>query len=522
MRREALPLYRSIADHRQANTLRALLLLIGATTASIDGALSTGRCWPYLGFGLFVLIYLSGTTFTRRLERADSPFYMAVTAADLMFITAVLWLSGNPQSEYYLLYYIPIIHAGVRLRPRDGAAAALLATMLYMFLLTAESHGQPYGRLAPLRAANILVPGAVLVVFFSLLKREAEASQSLRRALHDGLRRFSAVYDVAHAANVGADISAVLSILLDHAAQAVGARAGAIALLQPREGLTVMATKPPPEGDTATVDCTSEAARRALSTGSPVVVSAPALDAPPAPPSQVYLPLIAPGGPIGLLGLAAATPRRLPRQQIEFLRSLCAEAAIAIENAQLRSDLRRLAVTDYLTGLPNRREIERRLCVELEAAKRYCRPLTVLMLDCDNLKEINDQCGHAAGDELLSALARVLELCLRTPDSAGRVGGDEFLVVLPEVTADGGVVVARRMIRLFGEEMAPRPLQGAAAPLAGLSVGIASVRDGAESPQSLMARADAALYRAKSTGKDQLYVLPAEESPPAAPARPQR
>jgi diguanylate cyclase (GGDEF)-like protein len=357
------------------------------------------------------------------------------------------------------------------------------------------------------------------------LRRETEASYNLRRALHVSLRRFSAVYDVAHAANVGADMSAVLSILLDHAAQAVGAQVGAIALLQPGEGLRVMATKDlSTEGETATLDCTSDAARRALSSGSPLVVSAQSLGSQRATVSQVYLPLIAPSGAIGLLGLAAVTPRKLPRKQIEFLRSLCAEAAIAIENAQLRADLRRLAVTDYLTGLPNRREIERRLFVELEAAKRYCRPLTVLMMDCDKLKAINDQCGHAAGDDLLCALARVLAICLRAPDSAGRVGGDEFLVVLPEVAADGGVVVARRVIRLFGEEMAQREPKCAAASMVGLSVGIASVHDGAESPHSLMARADAALYRAKRAGRNQLYVLPPDQPPPsvAPPATPPR
>jgi diguanylate cyclase (GGDEF)-like protein len=282
-----------------------------------------------------------------------------------------------------------------------------------------------------------------------------------------------------------------------------------------------MASKEPPEGgEEASVDCTSDPARRALASGSPIVVNAQSLDPIPVANSQVYVPLIAPSGPLGVLGLAAATPRRLPRTLVQFLRSLCTEAAIALENAQLRSDLRRLAVTDYLTGLPNRREIERRLFVELEAAKRYCRPLTILMMDCDNLKVVNDQAGHTAGDDLLAALARVLGICLRTPDSAGRVGGDEFLVVLPEVTAEGGTVVARRMIRLFAEEVAQQPTLRAFVTTVGLSVGLASVHNGAESPQALMARGDAALYHAKHAGKNQCYVLPpGEEAQPTAHAR---
>ena len=501
--------------------MRALLLLIGATTASVDGVLSTQRFWPYAVFGCAAIVYLGYTTFTRRLERASSPFHLVITVGDLILITAVVWLSGNPQSEYYLLYYIPIVHAGVRLRPRDGAAAAVLATAFYLLVLTADAHGQSYGRLALLHAVNLLGPAAVLVVFFSLLRREAEVSYNLRYALNDGLRRFTAVYDVAHAANVGADISALLSILLDHAAQAIGAPVGAIALLHRGGELRVIATRGASENEAVTVDCTSDAARRTLANGSPVIVSAQSLGPQTAPVTQAYLPLIAPSGPLGVLGLAVATSRKLSRKHVEFLRSLCAEAAIALENAQLRSDLRRMAVTDYLTGLPNRREIERRLFVELEAAKRYCRPLAVLMVDCDNLKAANDQCGHAAGDSLLCTLARALEVCLRAPDSAGRVGGDEFLVLLPEVTAEGGAVVARRMIRIFGEEVAGQRSLRAAASLVGLSVGIVSVSNGAESPQGLMAKADAALYQAKSAGKNQHYVLPPEEpAPSVSPARP--
>ena len=123
---------------------------------------------------------------------------------DLALVTVVLWLSRDPQSEYYLLYYVPILHTGVRLRPRDGAAAAVLSSALYVFVLVTHASGHPYLWLAVLRSVNLLAPATILVIFVMLLKRESEVSYSLRQALHDSLRRFAAVYDVAHAANTGA------------------------------------------------------------------------------------------------------------------------------------------------------------------------------------------------------------------------------------------------------------------------------------------------------------------------------
>jgi diguanylate cyclase (GGDEF)-like protein len=494
--------------------VRALLLLVGVATACLQGALQTHHGGPHLLLFLVALAYLAATTLPRFPGEPVSALQSLVTVGDLGLVTAVLWFSQDPQSEYYLLYYIPILHTAVRLRPRDGAAAAVLSSALYVLVLVMHASGQAYFWLAVLRSANLLAPAAILVIFVTLLKRESEVSYSLRQALHDSLRRFAAVYDVAHAANTGADLTGVLSTLLDHAAQAIGSHAGAAALSSPGEGLRVVASREAPEGEKP-VDCTSNAAYRALASGEAVILDSVLADAE-APPrgAHIYLPLVTPSGPIGVLGLAVMSSRRVPRKHVDFLHSLCSEAAIAIENLQLRTDLRRLAVTDYLTGLPNRREIERRLTVETEAARRYCRPLTLLMMDCDGLKLVNDQYGHSAGDEVLCALATVLGACLRTPDSAGRVGGDEFLVILPEVTAEGGAVVGRRLISLFRQELSRRrqPTRPAASD-PGLSIGVAALQAGHDSPQALQAAADSALYRAKSAGKNRIYVMTRDDQP---------
>jgi diguanylate cyclase (GGDEF)-like protein len=233
---------------------------------------------------------------------------------------------------------------------------------------------------------------------------------------------------------------------------------------------------------------------------------------PPLEVDTIYLPLTTPAGSIGVLGLTSRPARRFTRHHKEFLKSLSAEAAIAVENAQLRSELRNMAVTDYLTGLANRREVERVLAAECERATSQGRSVAVLMMDVDNLKALNDRYGHAAGDEALCALARVLKRTLGPKDTAGRVGGDEFLVVLPGATAAQGKHVAELLIQEYHHELAKADLPIDAGSLAALSAGVAAsddamgIGDGGASGANLVSLADAALYQAKRSGKRQVRV----------------
>jgi diguanylate cyclase (GGDEF)-like protein len=227
--------------------------------------------------------------------------------------------------------------------------------------------------------------------------------------------------------------------------------------------------------------------------------------------TAVYVPLRAPAGPLGVLALVSPPGRGFAQQHLDFLTSLCSEAALAIENAQLRSELRRLAVTDPLTGLPNRREIERLLAVEVERAARHNRPLSLMMVDLDDLKQVNDEHGHAAGDEVLVALARMIQQGLRSSEIAGRVGGDEFTVLLPETEPRQAAALAERLIEGLPEALRDWPDLPEAAEIArmvGVSIGIAGNDDGPVSPDKLAARADAALYDAKRSGKNRVCAVP--------------
>lgn len=156
---------------------------------------------------------------------------------------------------------------------------------------------------------------------------------------------------------------------------------------------------------------------------------------------------------------------------------------------------------DPLTGLANRGAIMRELENRFGLSRRYGRPMGLVIVDLDHFKIVNDTRGHAAGDEVLRAFAATVAAQLREPDLAGRIGGEEFLLLLPETDLEGAAVVAERL-RLAVASMVPG---GAAQGLAcTCSLGAAQAEGRDKSAGEVLARADAALYRAKGSGRNRV------------------
>jgi diguanylate cyclase (GGDEF)-like protein len=161
--------------------------------------------------------------------------------------------------------------------------------------------------------------------------------------------------------------------------------------------------------------------------------------------------------------------------------------------------MERQAATDALTGLPNRRWLDEALAVQLALAQREGRPYTVLMMDLDHFKQVNDTHGHAMGDAVLRAFGQRLQGQLRRSDLCARYGGEEFVVVLTGTPAEPALEVADRLRRAVG---ATPLVPGVTATV---SVGATCHRPG-DDVAALLARADAALYEAKRAGRDRVVV----------------
>jgi diguanylate cyclase (GGDEF)-like protein len=204
-------------------------------------------------------------------------------------------------------------------------------------------------------------------------------------------------------------------------------------------------------------------------------------------------------------------------EALDGARWLVSQAAIALENAQLHHVVQRQASTDELTELANRRRFMDALTAEIGRVERFGGSIALLLADIDDFKRVNDRFGHHAGDEALRRFAVLLAGELREVDIAGRLGGEEFAVLLPETDRDGALIAAERIraavardelvlsgaVRLrFTASLGGGPPPGGAARL-----GVAAYEGGDAEP--FLRQADAALYRAKAEGKNCVVVADA-------------
>lgn len=170
------------------------------------------------------------------------------------------------------------------------------------------------------------------------------------------------------------------------------------------------------------------------------------------------------------------------------------------ERVRMEDEIRRLAHTDWLTGLANRLSIGDTLEAEVERSRRYARPLALIMFDIDHFKAFNDDYGHETGDEVLKQLARTVRGVLREADTPGRWGGEEFVVVVPETSGEGGRALAEKLRQAVATMEIPCPGSVTA------SFGVTEMQTG-DTPKTLARRVDEAMYQAKEAGRNRIVLL---------------
>jgi two-component system, cell cycle response regulator len=411
--------------------------------------------------------------------------------------------SGVP---YALLAVEPVQGGGLQLTLLVVLLAAVLLSMLLIRML-ADRLTQPLARLTRtaerLGAGDLAARvgavgggevGAMATAFDTMagqLQTKIDELEISRDALRDTFDRFGEALGRTH------DIDGLLYTVVEAAMRGADGIVGT-ALLGDARSLEERVSAVRDGGPTAVIGALDDLARLAADAvrrGEPAIVA----DLPSAGPA-IAVPMEKDGRTIGALAVARADGGEpLDAVAAHAVEALAAHTGAAVANVRAHEETRRQSVTDPLTGTGNFRQLTTTLNREVERATRFTRPLSVLMLDLDHFKLVNDTQGHAFGDAVLREFAHRLTDCLREVDVVARYGGEEFAIVLPETDSAGASAVATRILAAIRSQ--PFDCLGHVRAVT-VSVGVASFPDHGRTAADVMRAADGALYAAKRGGRD--------------------
>jgi diguanylate cyclase (GGDEF)-like protein len=446
-------------------------------------------------------------------SRYSEFFFVGWSIADVVLIATVAGLDGGSRSAYMLLLILPVLFAALSYPPRTIAAVVTAAIGAFFAV------GFGVGGGFPLDGFGLFAMGCVAMMGVWEARNQAErravlASTADARQRSEEVSRLQArqqreVASFGQLAIEGAGIDVLIQEACRIVANVLEIEYGVIfkpttpdelllvASVGIEEELIGSATVPAGQGSHSGY---------ALATGQTTVVQdfdnekrfvQSELQQQKGVKSAAVIPIKGKGEPYGVIGAASKNAFHFSQEDVNFMHAIANVLANAIERRAAEQRTQHEALHDPLTGLPNRNLFLDRLQHALSTAARRETSIAVLFLDLDQFKLVNDSLGHAAGDELLAAVAPRIEQALRPGDTVARFGGDEFAVLAEDVGNERG---ATRIAERVAEALARPFILRGREHFVSASVGIA-IGAGHEGPEGLIRDADSALYRAKEHGR---------------------
>jgi diguanylate cyclase (GGDEF)-like protein len=425
----------------------------------------------------------------------------AMVLADAAFIVTVLYRSGGPGAPMAFVVEVHIIAVSLLVSARAGLKLAVWYTLCLAVAHAVRlgSGGSVGGEATAVLA--LWCAALATAVFSGVNERELRRSKAHLRAL----------------AELSSDLTGNLDPrripvrLLETVLPAFGFRRGAVVV---DAGRAVRVTVAGADGavtetevDAALADATVLAAAgrrqpvlvRALGPADPLLAAAL-----PAAVNVIVLPIVVDDRVLGAVALerAGRPGARMLARTVAVLTQFASSAALALRTAMLHAEVTRLATTDPLTGLANRRVFDENLAREIARSHRTSAPVALVFVDVDHFKSVNDRYGHETGDEVLRHVGRALARTARAADVAARFGGEEFVLLLPGADAAAARHAAERIRGAIADAGgSPVPVTASA----GVAVGAGACLE----PDQLLRAADAALYRSKRSGRNRTTVAAA-------------
>jgi two-component system cell cycle response regulator len=488
-----------------------VLILMGALFASNSVGFTAGQVGPVCA-GYMILAGLA-ESYRRSGLRGRMLVHRALIPLDGVFLAVVTTASGGARSPFIVLFAVQLISVTLLANTEAGVSTALWDTFLFVLLPSSSLatnvdsalgfHGVPAPGAADtaLAIAGFWAVAIGTGVFSSVSERELRRSKAEMAALADmaaGLERLGEEEEI-----LGLLLSTLVSAFpLERGALWYVRDTQPVALVMAEKGGKVTSQVLP---NIATADRVAAQAwdlrEPQLVRGLDPVDDPVACSLLPGASNVVVLPLLVDGGDSGIVLLEhGGNPvhSRLPRRTLVMLVQFAGHAALALRNARLLAERERLAAIDGLTGLANRREFDNVMAREVSRATRSREPLSLIVFDVDHFKKINDTRGHLGGDEVLRALADVMQEAVRDMDLVARYGGEEFAVILPRCDQHDAIRVVERINRGMRSR---DDLSGVT-----ISSGLATIPFNAYDGLSLVAAADEALYESKRAGRDRYSV----------------
>ena len=443
----------------------------------------------------------------RRAPERSAGLLSGSVLVDGIVIVLAIAMTGGYSSPLLFLVFLDVMAFTVLASYRTGLKLAIWCALLLLLTHAADDAGlfaldtSGSDRIAFSSAATFLLFAFSAAVFSSVNERSLRHSREQLETLVE----FGADLERAHR------FDDVMETLVHHSCSRLGFARSAVLIRRNDEWRGVV-----DDGVTVTLITASDRAAplvlEAWEQGAPLLVRAlddDLLDAVlPGNQNVIVAPVTADDEAIGVAvgEWGGADSASIPTLTVQAFAQSALHAALALRNAALLDEIERLATRDGLTGLANRRMFEESLDVETARSRRLGTPLSLLILDVDHFKQINDTYGHPAGDAVLREIGAAVASTTKAFDVAARYGGDEFVVLLPGCSAHDAIGVAERVRAELSHEVRAAPVT--------VSAGVATMPDNARDAERLVAAADAALYEAKRDGRDRVHASGRESQAP--------